>query len=87
MTEYIRSTIGLQSSHDDLKRPTLIRAEFYRNNDDSVTIKAVSGHNLSPIRSIKNVTISADEYNNSPDDPYDDSVEALWALRKLNCNI
>lgn len=78
-SNYIGGTIGLQAwGHG---RNALVRIQYHRNQDGSVLLSAVSGHNLSRLPGAK--TISGDEFEDRPHDPYDDTREALWALELL----
>ncbi|GAB1116119.1 MAG: hypothetical protein SwStaBPW_28550 [Shewanella algae] len=81
------STIGLMASHKNLPTCKLIRVEFYEKDDESILLKAVSGHSLGNINSIKSITIPRSEYADRPYDYYDSSVEASWAFGKLGLEI
>lgn len=78
------STIGMIVNHPSLKESTLIRCEYYKK-DNAIELHAVSGHNLSRIRSIPTVTISVDEYNEREWDACNDQKEFFWAMNKLGC--
>ena len=75
------STIGRMANHENISKGIMIRVEVY---EDKVGVKlvAVSGLNLSPIRCIPNVFVSFDEYEDAPEDPYDDCVFQRWAFDK-----
>ena len=78
-SKFIGGTIGLQACGHG--RNTLVRIEYSRNQDGSVLLSAVSGHNLARMPGAK--TISGDYFEDRPHDPYDDTREAQWALELL----
>ena len=81
---YFHTTIGLTATHSASKQPKLVRVEMTAKDEKSdVTLVAVNGHNTAPIHKTGKVVISREEYENRPTDPYDDSVEALWAMSRL----
>jgi hypothetical protein len=82
-TEFFSSTIGMMARHPNMYSSKLVRVNFYRTNLDRVALIAISGNNLERIRGIPFAYITIDEYNNRPQDPYDDSKEFFWALEKL----
>ena len=77
--KFITSTVGLQAMHP-MKKTMLVRIEAYRNADNSVTLKPVSGHNLAPINAVAHVKVSAEEWSDRPFNAYNDTREAIWAL-------
>lgn len=81
------STIGLWATHENLKWPTIIRVDVHDANKNQVALLATSGRNLSRIKCIPTVFVDLDEYENSPDSPYDDTVFARWALGKCGVEI
>ncbi|MDH1557080.1 hypothetical protein N5E86_21755 [Stutzerimonas stutzeri] len=87
MGNFIGYTIGLQARTNTIKRSTLVKAEFERNEDGSVSIKAVSGHTLAPIGGIAVVNISAEQWDERPRDPYNDTRQAIWALDLLGFSV
>ena len=76
MNKYI-STIGLNVAINN--RVKLARVSFTIN-DDSVTAKVVSGYTLAPMKRVGSITLTREEYNALPDDPYDDVVFARAAF-------
>lgn len=79
--KFIKSTIGLRAYNASIGSK-LIRVEFYKNANGSVTLKVVDGHNLNQIKRSGIVTISNEEWQDAPWDASDDCVEAKWAMRK-----
>ena len=76
MAKYL-STIGLNVAINN--RVKLARVSFIIKNE-SVTAKVVSGHTLSTLKSVGSITMTRDEFNALPDDPYDDVVFARAAF-------
>ena len=68
MKKYL-STIGLNVAINN--RVQLARVSFTIN-DDTVTAHVVNGNTLTPIRKIKKLTMTREQFNALPDDPYDD---------------
>lgn len=88
MGEFLGYTVGLTVTTGSRGiTPVLAKAEYTRNNDGSVTICAVSGHNMSKVRNVKPVTISAEEYTDRPINPYNSTREAVWALSLLKLHV
>lgn len=80
--KFIESTVGLTCCHETREiRPKLLRVEFYQLPCGNIKLQVVSGHNLAPLRG-DHTTITAEEYENAPRNPYDDCELAVWALRK-----
>ncbi len=79
--QFISSTIGMMVVHESLKKPKLVRIEFYSTNE-GVELHAVSGHNLNRITSVPTVKISSDEFDERNYDYYNDQVEFDWAIKK-----
>jgi hypothetical protein len=79
----MKTTIGLIRNHANLKRPAFVSVKFEINENDTVTLTALSAHDLSPIRAIKKINISYDEYLKIPHNPNDDTVTALFVMNKL----
>lgn len=48
-----------------------------------VRLTAISGRNLADIPRVDRVEVSAEEWEDRATDPYDSTVEAIWALGKL----
>ena len=80
------STIGLLAAGHGQNR--LVRFESTLIGD-TVTVVAVSGHNLEPIKQSPVVVISREKFNNRDSDPYDSVVEFRWFAAlcgwELNC--
>ena len=77
--EFICATVGLQAQRRG--RAGLVKAEYYRNADGSVTLRAVSGRSLASMPG--SLTISGEDFADRPINPYNATREALWALRLL----
>jgi hypothetical protein len=86
MSSFIGYTVGLTVSHENYRTGKLMKVEFSRDGD-LVTLKAVSGHNLEPMRAIKSIKIQRDEFADRPHDPYNNIVEARWAFEKLGIEL
>jgi len=80
--KFFASTIGMIAKHENMKKSTMVRCEFYEF-DDKVELHAVSGENLERIKCVPTVVISVDEYNERDFDYYNDTVEFNWAMSKL----
>ena len=76
MRKYI-STIGLNVAINN--RVKLARVSFTIKND-TVTAQVVNGHTLAKIKSLGSITMTRDEFNALPDDPYNDLVFARAAF-------
>lgn len=82
---FIKSSIGLRASHRKFKAVKLVRAEFFRVDSKKVRITIVSGHTLEPMGT--SVMISKEAWLDCPENPYDDSVLAIWALEKCGWEV
>ena len=71
------STIGLNVAIGN--RVKLARVSFTIK-DDSVTAQVISGHTLAPIKRLSRITMTREEFNALPDDPYNDVVFARAAF-------
>ncbi len=78
--EFIGYTIGLECWINN--RLKMVKCEYTRAGD-GVRIHAVSGHSLGRFDGGHSKVISKEEFRNRPDDPYDDIVEAIWALEQI----
>ena len=76
MCKYL-STIGLNVAINN--RVKLARVSFTIN-DDIVIARVVSGHTLTPVKSIGSITMTREAFNALPDDPYDDVLFARSAF-------
>ena len=77
MNKYI-STIGLNVAIGN--RVKLARVSFTIKDDNSVTAQVISGHTLAPIKRLSRITMTREEFNALPDDPYNDVVFARAAF-------
>lgn len=79
--EFIGYTLGLECW---VKRQlTLVRVEYSRNTDGTVTLQAVSGRNLESYGPRWSTTITHQAFAARPDDPCNNVQEARWALTQL----
>lgn len=83
--KFIGYTVGLECNGNNLIG-VLVKAEFNRLPSGDVVISAVSGRNGAAVRAA-NKTISAAEFDDRPRDPYDDVIEARWALNKIGFSL
>ena len=72
------STIGLNVAINN--RVKLARVSFTIKDDGSVKAQVVNGHTLTPFKSLGSITMTRDEFNALPDDPYNDAVFAKAAF-------
>jgi hypothetical protein len=84
-SEYIGSTAGLNCTLPKSSKPTLIKIEFYRNSDSSVTLQPVSGWSLSKIS--HSTTISNTEFSTRPVNVYNCITEAIWAMQRCGLTV
>lgn len=80
MSEFIGYTIGLECWVNDAIK--MVKCEYSRT-DNGVMIHAVSGNNLGRIGGGYCKNISSEEFEARPVTAYDDTVEAIWALKKI----
>lgn len=83
-TGFIGSTVGLECNGFD-RVGKMIKVEYTRNPDRTVTLSAVSGRN--GCKTNGGVTLSADQFSNRPSDPYDNIKEARWALNLVGWSL
>ena len=76
MKKYL-STIGLNVAINN--RVKLARVSFTIK-DEGVTAQVISGHTLLPIRGLRSIKLTRDEFRALSDDPYDDVVFARAAF-------
>lgn len=83
--KFIRTTIGLQATHENYSKPALVRVEYYENseNTDEIKMVAVNGKTLSKLKKCSSIVITREDYQDIPEDAYDDAVEAISALEML----
>lgn len=81
MNKFIGYTVGLECWARE--KLTLVKIEYSKGKNESVRLNAVSGHNLSSIAPKLSKVIPADTFAARPVDPYDSTVEAVWALQQL----
>ena len=77
MRKYL-STVGLNVAINN--RVKLARVLFKINDDGVVTAKVASGHTLAPFKRLGSITMTREELNELPDDPYDELVFARAAF-------
>lgn len=75
----MRFTIGLQANNGE--RSALVKIQIERTQNGGAILTPVSGNNLARI-SGKVVTLTAEQYDDRPHDPYDNAKEAIWALKQ-----
>ena len=83
MNKYL-STIGLNVAINN--RVKLARVSFTIKND-TVTAQVVNGHTLAKIKSLGSITMTRDEFNALPDDPYNSLVFASSAFGLFGLSI
>ena len=76
--EYFDSTVGLKCEKDG--KAALIRVEYFRLSSGMVVLQPVSGRTLVPTGDP--VAVSRIEFNDRPQDIFNDIVEAIWAMEK-----
>lgn len=81
MKNFIGFTVGLHTSAGFLS------AEFNRAAGDRVAINAASARNMGQLKNVGTAWVSLSEFNERPQDAYDDIVEARWAFSKLGIEI
>lgn len=84
MKEFIGYTVALECNGFG-QFAKLIAIEFNKVDGDKVMLEAVSGRNLAPAGVRK--TITQDEYDDRPLDPYNKVKEARWAMNLLGYTI
>lgn len=82
--KFIGCTMGMLMNHRNLKKPTLLRCDYY-SVENGVELHAVNGHSLTRMKCISTVLISKEEYNDRDFDCNDDGVEFFWAMTELGC--
>ena len=78
------STIGLNVAINNSLKLARVSFEI---NDESVTAKVVSGHTLCAVKKLGSITLTRDEFNALPDDPYDDLVFARAAFSLFGLSV
>lgn len=79
-------TIGLLAKHRSFKRPTAVKV-FMKSEGDGVRLTVESAHNLAPMPKFGSVLLAQEEFENRPQDAYDSTVEAIWALSLFGISI
>ena len=82
MSKFIGYTAGLECYVPGITGIHMIKIE-YSKSADGVKLQAVSGLNLEPIARKFSAAISPEAYAGRPVDPYDNTEEAVWALRQV----
>ena len=80
MAKFIGYTVGLECNKGE-QVGKLVKVEYSRNSDHTVSLSAVSGRNHAKLPGA--AVISAEQYEDRPSDPYDNIAEARWALAKV----
>ncbi len=80
MSNFIGYTVGLECWINDAIK--MVKCEYSRI-DGGVMIHAVSGNNLGRIGGGHSKNISQEAFEARPTDSYDDTVEAIWALKQI----
>ena len=81
MAKFIGYTVGLEANNGHSQVGKMVKVEYSRNSDNTVTLRPVSGRNLAAMGLKK--TISSEDFDNRPCDPYSNAEEAMWALRQV----
>ncbi|HEY6612743.1 MAG TPA: hypothetical protein VIZ86_16640 [Pseudomonas sp.] len=82
-TGFIGYSAGLHMSGHGIT--ALVKAEFERNEDGSVTMSAVSARTLG--RMPGTLTVNGLDWDERPTDPHDQAREAIWALGLLGYDL
>lgn len=82
--EFIKYTIGLEcwiETRGAARNEKLVsvKVEFEQDGNE-VQGQLISARTLGPIEGYSHAKMTADAWSDRPQDPYDDSVEAVWAL-------
>lgn len=80
MSNFIGYTVGLECWINDAIK--MVKCEYSRI-DSGVMINAVSGNNLGRIGGGRSKNISQEAFETRPIDSYDNTVEAIWALKQI----
>lgn len=80
--EFIGYTIGLEATANTgmYKQGRMVKVEYTKIGNDMVRLSAVSGNNLSKIKG--SAVITQEQFDERPQDAYNDVSEAKWALEK-----
>lgn len=83
---FLGSTVGLMRTRQAGEKiiNKLVRVEFEQNPDDTITMTAVSGHNLAPTGQRKKIT--REQLDNIPGDGFGDTDFAQAAMSMLGWN-
>ena len=79
------STIGLNVAINN--RVKLARVSFTIKDDNTITAQVVNGHTLAKIKSLGSITMTREEFNALPDDPYNSLVFASSAFGLFGLSI
>lgn len=79
MNNFIGYTVGIECWIGNTIK--LVKCEYSRI-DGGIMIHAVSGNNLGRIGGRSKI-ITQDAFENRPTDSYNDTVEAIWALKQI----
>lgn len=84
MPKFIGYTVGLMAASEHHARQ-LLKVEYERQDDGSVKLKPVSGHNLAPIKNrAQHPTVTRQQFDDRPDDNIE---QARWAFGLLGFTI
>jgi hypothetical protein len=83
MNTFIGYTCGLMASKNGISK--LVKVEYSTNKYNGITLQVVSGYNLEKTSGKK--SISKDDFNNRPHDPYNNVSEATWALGQCGWSV
>ena len=84
---YYGITAGLLASHARYSRPVLVCVEYTAEEEGPVKMTAVSGNTLAKMAKGGTNTISREDYENRPTNPYNNTHEAIWALSLLGWEV
>ena len=81
MSKFIGYTVGLECNGHDMMAQ-MVKVEYIRQADESVTLQAINGRNLSTLKGTARVT--AENFSNRPDG---DVEQARWALKHCSWSL
>ena len=84
MANFIGYTIGLEANSGK-QIGKMVCVSYERNEDGSVTLKAVNGRNLGILTGI--ATVSAEQFENRPCGTGEGVAEARWALSHVGWSL
>lgn len=84
MQKFIRTTTAITASHSNYKKPLQVAVDYYELPTGFLRLVVRSGCNGSAIPNAATLTITREQYQEIPEDPYNSLVEARAALRMLD---